>query len=97
VVERDLKAGRKAYFSGKVERFNYKVQLANPEYQLVDDEAGVVREEFAGALVPIYPGRGQGRAPDDRPQRAHGARHGRSRRHPLGAARAGARGVSARR
>ncbi len=55
VVERDLRAGRKAYFSGKVERFNNKVQLANPEYQLVDDEAGVVAEEFAGALVPIYP------------------------------------------
>ena len=55
VVERDLKAGRRAYFSGKVELFNTRVQLANPEYQLLDDEAGVVAEEFAGVLVPIYP------------------------------------------
>ena len=54
-VSKDLKAGRSAMFSGKVERFNHKIQLANPEYQLVDDEAGVVAEEFAGALVPIYP------------------------------------------
>ncbi|MCW2714063.1 MAG: ATP-dependent helicase RecG, partial [Frankiales bacterium] len=54
-VDKDLKAGRRAYFSGKVELFAKHVQLANPEYQLVDDEQGVVAEEFAGALVPIYP------------------------------------------
>ena len=54
-VETQLRAGRQAYFSGKVERFNSKVQLANPEYQLVDDEQGVLQEEFAGTLVPIYP------------------------------------------
>ncbi len=54
-VEKDLKAGRRAYFSGKVELFNKTVQLANPDYQLIDDDAGVVAEEFAGALVPIYP------------------------------------------
>ena len=54
-VEKDLKPGRKAYFSGKVERFNNRIQLANPEYQLVDDDAGNVAEEFAGGLVPIYP------------------------------------------
>ncbi len=54
-VERDLKAGRRAYFAGKVERFNAQVKLVNPEYQLVDDEAGVLIEEFAGTLVPIYP------------------------------------------
>ena len=54
-VEKELKPGRKAYFSGKVELFNRTVQLANPEYQLVDDDAGVVADEFAGALIPIYP------------------------------------------
>ena len=54
-VAKDLKAGRRAMFSGKVETFNRKVQLANPEYALVDDEAGAAVEEFAGALVPIYP------------------------------------------
>ncbi|MBK5306715.1 MAG: ATP-dependent DNA helicase RecG [Frankiaceae bacterium] len=54
-VEKDLRAGRRAFFAGKVEVFNRKVQLANPEYQLVDDELGVVSDEFAGALIPIYP------------------------------------------
>jgi len=54
-VLKDLKAGRQAYFSGKVELFNGRIQLANPAFQLVDDDAGVVAEEFAGALVPIYP------------------------------------------
>ena len=38
-VDKDLRAGRRAFFAGKVEMFNRKVQLANPEYQLVDDEA----------------------------------------------------------
>ncbi|MCW2681370.1 MAG: ATP-dependent helicase RecG [Frankiales bacterium] len=54
-IEKDLRAGRRAYFSGKAERFNGRMQLANPEFQLVDDEAGVVAEEFAGTLLPIYP------------------------------------------
>jgi ATP-dependent DNA helicase RecG len=54
-VAKDLKAGRRAMFSGKVEVFHKRLQLANPEYVLVDDDAGVVAEEFAGALVPIYP------------------------------------------
>jgi len=54
-AERDLRAGRQAFFAGKVERFAGTVQLANPVYQLVDDDQGAVVEEFAGALVPIYP------------------------------------------
>ena len=54
-VATQLRPGRRAYFSGKVERFRQQVQLANPQYQLVDDEEGVVAEEFAGILVPIYP------------------------------------------
>ncbi len=54
-VEKELRAGRRAFFAGKVEMFNKKVQLANPEYQLVDDEDGVVSSDFAGALIPIYP------------------------------------------
>ena len=52
---KDLRVGRRAYFSGKVERFQGRIQLANPEYQLVDDDRGVLAEEFAGTLVPIYP------------------------------------------
>ena len=51
----ELRTGRKAFFSGKVELFNRQTQLANPEYQLVDDDEGVVQDDFAGALVPIYP------------------------------------------
>ena len=54
-VDKALKAGRRAYFSGKAERFNTRMQLANPDFQLVDDDDGVVTEEFAGALVPVYP------------------------------------------
>ena len=54
-IEKELRAGRQAFFAGKVEVFNHKVQLANPEYQLVDDEDGVVSADFAGALIPIYP------------------------------------------
>jgi ATP-dependent DNA helicase RecG len=54
-VSKDLKAGRRAMFSGKVEQFNRRLQLGNPEYALVDDESGTAVEEFAGALVPIYP------------------------------------------
>jgi ATP-dependent DNA helicase RecG len=54
-VEKELRAGRRAFFAGKVEMFNRKVQLANPEYQLIDDEVGVLADEFAGALIPIYP------------------------------------------
>ncbi len=54
-AEKELRAGRRAFFSGKVETFNRKVQLANPEYQLVDDESGLVSADFAGKLVPIYP------------------------------------------
>jgi ATP-dependent DNA helicase RecG len=52
---KELRAGRRAYFSGKVDTFRGQKQLANPAYQLVDDDEGVVQEEFAGTLVPIYP------------------------------------------
>ncbi len=58
-AEGELRAGRRAFFSGKVETFNNKVQLANPEYQLVDDDEGRVSDDFAGALVPIYPATGK--------------------------------------
>ena len=54
-IDKELTAGRRAYFSGKAERFNTKMQLTNPEHQLVDDDDGVVAEEFAGTLLPIYP------------------------------------------
>ena len=54
-AERDLRPGRRAMFSGKVERFARRVQLANPEWELLDDEEGNPVGDWAGALVPIYP------------------------------------------
>jgi ATP-dependent DNA helicase RecG len=54
-ADRELKKGREAFFAGKVETFKGKAQLTNPEYELVDDEHGITIDEFAGALIPIYP------------------------------------------
>jgi ATP-dependent DNA helicase RecG len=54
--ERDLKPGRWGLFAGKVTEFRGKRQLNGPEYMLLDDDAvtGEI-EEFAGALIPVYP------------------------------------------
>ena len=54
-IDKDLRAGRRAFFSGKAEVFHRRMQLANPDYQLVDDDEGVVADEFAGTLAPLYP------------------------------------------
>ncbi len=54
-VGQQLRVGRQAFFSGKVERFGSNLQLANPEYQLLDDDSGAVVEEFAGQFIPLYP------------------------------------------
>jgi ATP-dependent DNA helicase RecG len=54
--ERELLPGRRGLFAGKVTAFRGQLQLANPEYQLLDgdpDESTV--EEFANALIPVYP------------------------------------------
>ena len=60
--ERDLKPGRWGLFAGKVTEFRGVRQLNGPEYVLLGDgaadgevaaEEGV--EEFAGALIPVYP------------------------------------------
>ena len=54
--ERELLPGKKGLFAGKVNAFRGQLQLANPEYQLLDedsDESTV--EEFANALIPVYP------------------------------------------
>ncbi|ASW53983.1 ATP-dependent DNA helicase RecG [Plantactinospora sp. KBS50] len=60
--ERDLKPGRWGLFAGKVTEFRGKRQLNGPEYVLLgggaaDGEAaaGDEIEEFAGALIPVYP------------------------------------------
>ncbi|MBU2662119.1 ATP-dependent DNA helicase RecG [Actinoplanes bogorensis] len=58
--ERELRRGRWGLFAGKVSDFRGKRQLNNPAYQLIsetatDEEAAEEIEEFAGALIPVYP------------------------------------------
>ncbi|MER7010143.1 ATP-dependent DNA helicase RecG [Saccharopolyspora sp. NPDC000359] len=56
--ERELVPGRRGMFAGKVTSYRQQLQLAHPEYQLFDDEAtdiGSAAEEFAAALIPVYP------------------------------------------
>jgi ATP-dependent DNA helicase RecG len=58
--ERDLRRGRWGLFAGKVTDFRGKRQLNGPDYQLLSadttkDDAAEEIEEFAGALIPVYP------------------------------------------
>jgi ATP-dependent DNA helicase RecG len=58
--ERELRRGRWGLFAGKVTEFRGKRQLNGPAYQLLradatQDEAAEEIEEFAGALIPVYP------------------------------------------
>ncbi|MDY7086796.1 MAG: ATP-dependent DNA helicase RecG [Actinomycetota bacterium] len=58
--ERELRRGRWGLFAGKVTDFRGKRQLNSPAYQLLSadatqDEAAEEIEEFAGALIPVYP------------------------------------------
>ncbi len=58
--ERDLRPGRWGLFAGKVTEFRGKRQLNSPDYVLLgDDRTGEAAaeeiEEFAGALIPVYP------------------------------------------
>ncbi|MFI5491013.1 ATP-dependent DNA helicase RecG [Actinoplanes sp. NPDC051859] len=58
--ERELRTGRWGLFAGKVTDFRGKRQLNGPSYQLLradatEDEAAEEIEEFAGALIPVYP------------------------------------------
>ena len=54
--QRDLKPGRWGLFAGKVTEFRGKRQLNGPDYVILDDDGeGDDIEEFAGALIPIYP------------------------------------------
>ena len=55
--ERELVPGRRGMFAGKVTAYRGALQLAHPEYQLFDAEqdAGAAAEEFAAALIPVYP------------------------------------------
>ena len=58
--EKQLRPGRWGLFAGKVTEFRGKRQLNSPDYVLlgdVDDDAAASEEieEFAGALIPVYP------------------------------------------
>ncbi|HEU4349414.1 MAG TPA: ATP-dependent DNA helicase RecG [Actinoplanes sp.] len=58
--ERELRTGRWGLFAGKVTDFRGKRQLNGPAYQLLradatQDEAAEEIEEFAGAIIPVYP------------------------------------------
>ncbi|MGA3488318.1 ATP-dependent DNA helicase RecG [Micromonosporaceae bacterium DT55] len=58
--ERELRPGRWGLFAGKVTEFRGARQLNGPEYVLLgetgDGEAATEEiEEFAGALIPVYP------------------------------------------
>jgi ATP-dependent DNA helicase RecG len=55
--QRDLRVGRWGLFAGKVTDFRGKRQLNGPDYMLLaeDSDAEEEVEEFAGALIPVYP------------------------------------------
>ena len=54
--ERELQVGRRGLFAGKVTMFNTTRQLNGPDYRLLGEgESGDDIEEFAGALIPVYP------------------------------------------
>jgi ATP-dependent DNA helicase RecG len=55
--QRDLRPGRWGLFAGKVTEFRGKRQLNGPDYVLLADadDAAEEVEEFAGALIPVYP------------------------------------------
>lgn len=55
--ERELRAGRRGLFAGKVTTYRGRRQLAHPAYVLLpdglDDDQDVV-ETFAGEIIPVY-------------------------------------------
>ncbi len=57
--ERELTIGRWGLFAGKVTKFRDTLQLNSPQYQLLaepgTEAAEEQLEEFAGALIPVYP------------------------------------------
>src|SRR5436309_9389536 len=53
--ERDLRAGRWGLFAGKVTEFRGRRQLNGPDCVILEDREDGEIEEFAGALIPVYP------------------------------------------
>ncbi|MCW2528467.1 MAG: ATP-dependent helicase RecG [Pseudonocardiales bacterium] len=55
--EKDLQPGRSGLFAGKVSEFRGNRKLNNPDYILLDgDAADETVQDFAGTLIPVYPG-----------------------------------------
>jgi ATP-dependent DNA helicase RecG len=54
---KDLHAGRRGIFAGKVGEYRNTKQLAHPDYELFDDEETARRsaQEYANLPIPIYP------------------------------------------
>jgi ATP-dependent DNA helicase RecG len=54
--ERELKPGTRGLFAGKVSLFNQVRQLTHPEYQILAGDVDVAAaDDFARALIPVYP------------------------------------------
>ena len=53
--ERELTPGKVGLFAGKVTRFRNRLQLNSPDYLLLDPDDPLAVEDFAGALIPVYP------------------------------------------
>ena len=68
----------RAFFSGKVGIFNGKLQLVNAEVEPLQDGVDETDADFAGAIVPVYPGCQRRVDVGHRPVHAHRARHRRS-------------------
>jgi ATP-dependent DNA helicase RecG len=52
---KELLPGTRALFAGKVSVFNRRLQLAHPAYELLRGDGEETVENWAGALIPIYP------------------------------------------
>ncbi|WP_344005716.1 ATP-dependent DNA helicase RecG [Streptomyces thermocarboxydovorans] len=52
---KELLPGTRAMFAGKVSVFNRRLQLAHPAYELLRSDSEETVENWAGALIPIYP------------------------------------------
>jgi len=50
-----LQPGRWGLFAGKVGKFNATRQLNQPDYVLLDEADDVDVQEYAGAIIPVYP------------------------------------------
>lgn len=59
--EKELRAGVKGMFAGKVGSFKGTRQLSHPDYQLIPDGDDVDNavDEFAGKYLPVYPAGGK--------------------------------------